>query len=154
MTHVYGCTNQMMLYGCTNQKHMLLWSRPEDVVQILLRMYFFLVLCCFQKTVMQIVNDFEENQNVTQADRTFCFSHWVTDRNWHYNPPPSVKLTSCKWWFTLTQTVHLPLFGNKAIPLSVQPYSWLMLYHSLPCTFSSEAMNHWLFNISDKKINY
>lgn len=63
---------------------------------------FLLVLCCFQTTVTQIVNDFEENQNVTQADRTFCFSHRVTDRNWHYNPPPSVKLTSSKWWFTLT----------------------------------------------------
>lgn len=41
MTHVNGCTNQMMLYGCRNQKHMLLWSRPEDVVQILHRMYSF-----------------------------------------------------------------------------------------------------------------
>lgn len=41
MTHVNGCANQMMLYGCRNQKHMLLWSRLEDVVQMLRRMYSF-----------------------------------------------------------------------------------------------------------------
>lgn len=41
MTHVYGCANQMMLYGCRNQEHMLLGSRPEDVVQMLHGMYSF-----------------------------------------------------------------------------------------------------------------
>lgn len=61
MTHVYGCTNQMMLYGCGNQKHMLLWSRPEDVVQILHRMYSFFGFMLFPDNNRPIVNDFEEN---------------------------------------------------------------------------------------------
>lgn len=77
-----------MLYGCRNQEHMLSWSRPEDVVQILHRMYsfrFYVVSRQQQPNCKWLWGEW--SKNVT--DWTLCFSHRGTDGNWHTKPTMS-----------------------------------------------------------------
>lgn len=77
-----------MLYGCRNQEHMLSWSRPEDVVQILHRMYSFRFYVVSRQQPPNCKWLWGEwSKNVT--DWTLCFSHRGTDGNWHTKPTMS-----------------------------------------------------------------
>lgn len=85
---------------------------------------------------------------VTGLTHTLFF-HRGADSKWHNDPLLPVTLVVYSW--------NNALFTHKKCPPTLLREASLsslllftLLYQSLPCKFSSEAMNHWLFNLNDK----
>lgn len=129
-----------MLYGCRNQEHMLLWLQPEDVVQILHRMYSFLfyIVSRQQPNYCQWLSG-ESCKNVTNW--TLCSPQRGTNESWHKSLRCSVLIMSLGKPPTFLCGVKRDSSITAVLlftSIMSKPSLYIFLWGNEPLTFSSK----------------
>lgn len=96
-SRVWMCKTRWCYMDVENQKHMLLWSRLEDVVQMLHRMYSFF-LTSFPDSFVDDFEEWEKKKSDTGRWDTSDFPRKDPDGDWHHDPKLSVLIQFWQWW--------------------------------------------------------